>query len=130
MPNVILIHIYGTVSHYDTYMYLYVVSNDDKLAKNFSEECIKKCTEIHEYIMDLIGRLTTGSIRVDEFHMLTSHTAEVVKLFSVATTKSPVSLDFSQLIAQRKGEMEKFYLHKTAIEVLLEYCRDISEGSS
>ena len=102
--------------------------SNDKLAKNYSEECAKKCTEAHEYIIDLMEKSKIGSITVEELHNLTSHTSQVVKLFSVVTTETSVPVDFAQVIDQRKSELEKFKLHYNAVKILLEYCKDISEG--
>ena len=108
-------------------IYNYVVSND-KLAQSYSEECTKKCTEAHDYIWSLIEKLKTGSVTVEELHMMDSHTVQVVKLFSIVT-KDTASLDFSQIIAQRMSELKKFDLHYNAIKVLLKCCEDISEGT-
>ena len=107
-------------------MHICIVSNDT-LAKSYSEECTKKCTEACEYVLSLIDKLKTGSITVEELHMVNSHTLQVVKLFSIVT-KDTASPDFSQIIAQRMSELEKFNLHYHAITVLLKCCKDISEG--
>ena len=104
----------------------YVVSSD-KLANSYSEECTKKCAEAREYILSLIDKLQTGSITVEELHMINSHMPQVVKLFPIVT-KDTASLDFSQIIAQRMSELEKFNSHHNAIKILLKYCKDISEG--
>ena len=103
--------------------------SNDKLARSFSEECTKKCTEAYEYIMDLIEKSKTGSITVEELHNLTSHTSQVTQLYSVVATETSASLDFAQVIAQRNNELDKFKLHHNAVKVLLEYCKDISEGT-
>ena len=102
---------------------MYVVSND-KLAQSYSEECTKKCTEARDYIWNLIDKLKTGSVTVEELHMMNSHTVQVVKLFSIVTKDTA-----SQIIAQRMSELEKFNLHYNAIKVLLKCCEDISEGT-
>ena len=106
---------------------MHVVLND-KLAKSYSEECTKKCSEAHKYIKNLIEKLNIGSITVEELHNLTSHISQVVKLFAVVTAEISASLDFSQVISQRNDEFKKFELHYRAIKILLEYCNDISEG--
>ena len=113
--------------YYITVCISYTVSNN-KLGKSFSEECTKKCTEARGYILNLIERLKTGSITVEELHNLTSHTTQVLKLCSVVITEASVSLDLAQLIAQRNSELDKFKLHHSAVKFLLEYCQDISEG--
>ena len=100
-----------------------VVSND-KLAKGYTEQCTRKCNEAREYILQLIEKLKIGSVTVEELCILISHTSQAVKLFSIVST----STDFSQIIAQRKNELEKFNLHHCAIKVLIKYCEDISEG--
>ena len=103
--------------------------SNDELAKCYSEECAKKCSEAREYIIDLMEKSKSGSITVKELHYLTSHTLQVVKLFSVVTIETSVTLDFEQVIAQRKRELEKFNLHYNAVKILLEHCKDISEGT-
>ena len=107
------------------YLHNYVVSNDKQ---SYSEECTKKCTEAYDYISNLIDKLKTGSITVEELHMVNSHTSQVLKLLSIVT-KDTASLDFSQIIAQRMSELEKFDLHYNAIKILLKCCKDISEGT-
>ena len=102
--------------------------SNDKLAQGYSEECTKKCTEACDYVLSLIDKLKTGSVTVEELHMVNSHTLQVVKLFSIVT-KDTASPEFSQTITQRMSELEKFNLHYNAIKVLLKCCEDISEGT-
>ena len=101
--------------------------SSDKLAKSYSEECTKKCAEARDYILSLIDKLKSGSITVGELHMINLHTSQVVELFLIVT-KDTASLEFSQIIAQRMSELKKFNSHHNAINILLKYCKDISEG--
>ena len=106
---------------------MWAVSKDN-LAKTFSEKCTEKCSQACKCIMDLMEKSRTGSLTIVELRNLTTHILQVVKLFSVVPNKTSTSLDFSQVIAQRNRELEKFHLHHHAIKVLLEQCEDILEG--
>ena len=99
----------------------------DKLALSYTEECTKKCTEASEYILNLIDKLKSGSITVEELHIVNSNT-QVVKLFSIVAEES-ASPDFSQLINRRMNELEKFKSHHYRVKILLKHCADISEGT-
>ena len=103
--------------------------SNDKLAKNYSEECAKKCADARKYITDLMEDSRTGSITVKELHYLTSHISQVLKLFCVVNTETSASVDFAQVIAQRNSELEKFRVHYNSVKVLVEYCKDIAEGT-
>ena len=106
-------------------MHIFAVSKD-KLALSYTEECTMKCTGASEYILNLIDKLKSGSITVEELHVVNSNT-QLVKLFSIVAKES-TSPDFSQLINQRMNELEKFKSHYYRVKILLKHCNDISEG--
>ena len=100
----------------------------DKLALSYTEECTKKCTEASDYILNLIDKLKSGSITVEELQFIVNSNTQVIKLFSIVV-KENVLPDFSQLINQRMSELEKFNSHHRRVKNLLKHCNDISEGT-
>lgn len=97
----------------------------DELAKEFTDECTKKCTEAFIIIKDVVERLEQGKITVRELDTLTIYKKKAVKLLPVV---SP-NLDADKLIDQRNSEILKFEEYRFAVELLLQYCDKIAEGT-
>jgi len=106
-------------------MHFLPADNKDELAKEFTDECTKKCAEAFMIITDVVERLEQGKVTVHELHTLTIYKEKAVKLLSVATP----NFDVDKLIDQRNSEILKFNEYCSAVKLLLQCCENFAEGT-
>ena len=113
-------------------MYYYVVvleGGKSKLSQEFTPDLNRKCEEVSAIILDVFERLEQAEITLWELELLEAHKEETMELFSIVVLKGS-SVNVQEIISQRNIEVQKFESHFSSVQLLLQHCESIAEGTS
>jgi len=113
-------------------VYYYVVvleGGKSKLSQEFTPDLNRKCEEVSAIILDVFERLEQAEITLWELELLEAHKEETMELFSIVVLKGS-SVNVQEIISQRNIEVQKFESHFSSVQLLLQHCESIAEGTS
>ena len=108
-----------------------ILAASDNLAKHFTDECVKICSEALKFLHGVVENLKQRKVTIQQLDMLTSHLSQVVDLFSPKVVNRIIddaSFNIADLIAKRNSEVEKFKSYCSKVKILLEHCGSIANG--